>query len=98
MSAHERGTQDISHHKETYKLIMDVTIWSAGLIGVSILFFTMVFGAGIAWFPSLVVSLVAIILVGMLLKRGAAWHGTMVALAVFTWIVAMAISFLSGLG
>ncbi len=98
MSTYERGTQDISHHKDTYKLMMDITIWSGGLLGANILFFTLLFGAKIAWFPSLVISLVVAILAGMFLKRGAAWHGVMISMAVFAAIASMAVSFLAGLG
>jgi uncharacterized membrane protein YdcZ (DUF606 family) len=98
MSSYERGAQDLSQHNETYGRIMDVTIWSAGLIGVSVLFFSMVFAAKMAWMPALVISFVAAILAGMVLKRGGAWHATMTGLAILTLILGFVISAIAGMG
>jgi uncharacterized membrane protein len=98
MSSYERGSQDISHHQDTYKLVMDITVWSGGLLGAPILFFSMIFGGGIGWFPALVSTLIAAIIAGMVLKRGGAWHATMIGLAIFTGIISLAISFIAGLG
>lgn len=98
MSTHERGTQDISHHQDTYKLIMDVTVWASALIVVSVLFFTLIFAANFSWLTALIISFLVSVATGMFLKRGGAWYGVMVGLAVFTLITSMAISFIAGLG
>ncbi|MCF6292902.1 MAG: aa3-type cytochrome c oxidase subunit IV [Robiginitomaculum sp.] len=98
MSSYQRGSQDISHHQDTYKLVMDITVWSCGLLGAPILFFSLIFGGSIGWFPALVSTLIVAIVVGMVLKRGGAWHATMIGLAIFTWITSMGITFIAGLG
>ncbi len=98
MSNHERGTQNISQHNETYGRIMDVTVWSSGLIGVCVLFFSMIFAAKIAWLPALVISLITAIVAGMVLKRGGAWHATMIGLGVVALIFGFAISTIAKMG
>ena len=98
MSSYQRGSQDISHHQDTYKLVMDITVWSCGLLGAPILFFSLIFGGNIGWFPALVSTLIVAIVAGMVLKRGGAWHATMIGLAIFTGIISLAISLIAGLG
>ncbi|PHR56962.1 MAG: hypothetical protein COA47_12445 [Robiginitomaculum sp.] len=98
MSNYQHGAQNISQHRETYGRILDITVWSGGLIGVSILFFSMVFAAKIAWFPALIISFVTAILTGMVLKIGSAWYATIVGLAILTLIMGMGISAIAGLG
>ncbi len=98
MSKYQHGAQNISQHRETYGRILDITIWSGGLIGVGILFFSLVFAAKMAWLPALVISFVTAILSGMLLKIGGAWHATIVGLAILTLIMGMGISAIAGLG
>jgi len=98
MSSYQRGSQDISHHQDTYKMVMDITVWSCGLLGAPILFFTLIFGADFSWLTSLIVTLIVAIIAGMVLKRGGAWHATMIGLAIFTGIFSLAISFIAGLG
>jgi len=98
MSTYERGAQDLAQHRETYQRVLNITVWSSGLIGVSVLFFSMLFGGHVPWLSALIISLVAVLLAGALLKRGGAWYATMIGLGFVTLIMGWAIGFIASLG
>ncbi|VAV96463.1 hypothetical protein MNBD_ALPHA06-618 [hydrothermal vent metagenome] len=98
MSSYEHGKQNIAQHQETYGRVMKITYWSAGLMGVSILFFSMVFAAHMAWIPALVISFITGIIAGLILKMGGAWNATMIGLGILTLVMGFIISAIAGMG
>lgn len=98
MSTYEHGSQNISDHEETFRGVMDLFVWSAGFIAMIVLFSTMVFAAKISWLTALAVTFVVGILMGIFLKKGSPWIGTVTGLAVFALLLGWAITALQGMG
>lgn len=98
MSTYERGSQNISDHKETFHGIMELFVWSGGFIAMVVLFSTMVFAAKISWFTALIVTMVFGILAGIVLKKGSPWIGTVIGLGIFTFLLGWGITALQNMG
>ncbi|PWE18646.1 aa3-type cytochrome c oxidase subunit IV [Marinicauda salina] len=77
---HTRGDMDITMQKRTFEGVMGAGVLATLITGVTILFLTLVFATDVAWFPSLVVTLIAGGAAGAALKRGAAYWASLVAL------------------
>lgn len=98
MSTYERGSQNISNHRETYHDIMEMFVWGGGFIAMIVLFSTMVFAAKMSWLLSLAVTMVLGIIAGIILKKGSPWIGTVIGLGIFTLILGWGISMLQNMG
>ncbi|MBL4596292.1 MAG: aa3-type cytochrome c oxidase subunit IV [Robiginitomaculum sp.] len=96
MGNYVHGEQDISAQRQTYSHIINITTWSAALLCILVLFFSLVFAAKMAWFPALIISFVTSVVIGMILKLSGAWYGVMIGLSVCTLIVGFAVSLVSG--
>jgi hypothetical protein len=81
-----RGQMDISHHKTTYDAVMKVSIFISVLLGLIVLYLTLVFAADMNWITALIVSLIAGGLTGIALKQGARYWASLGLLAVITLI------------
>jgi hypothetical protein len=81
-----RGQMDISHHKATYDAVMKVSVFVSVLLGLIVLYLTLVFGAGMNWITALIASLIAGGLTGFALKQGARYWASLGVLAVITLI------------
>ena len=77
---HTRGDMDIAMQKRTFEGVMGAGVLATLITGVTILFLTLVFATDIAWFPSLVVTVIAGGAAGAALKRGAAYRTSLAAL------------------
>lgn len=77
-----RGQMDISHHKATYGAVMKVSMFISVLLGLIVLYLTLVFGAGTNWISALIVSLIAGGLAGIVLKQGPRYWASLGFLAV----------------
>lgn len=95
MSTYERGTQDISDQQKTFTGIMQLTLWSSVLIGLSTLYLTMVFASGLNWFTSLLIVFGLSILIGLGLKKGSSWYVTMAVLTGIITIIGLATSMIA---
>jgi hypothetical protein len=51
-----RGQMDISEHKKTFDSVMSVSVYSSLVLGLVVLYLTLVFAAGAGWFMSLVIT------------------------------------------
>lgn len=51
-----RGQMDISEHKKTFESVMSVSVYVSLLLGLSVLYLTLVFASGMDWFTALVLS------------------------------------------
>lgn len=77
-----RGQMDISHHKATYDAVMKVSVFISILLGLIVLYLTLVFGAGMDWIAALIASLIAGGVTGVVLKQGARYWASLGVLAV----------------
>lgn len=80
-----RGEMDISHHKATFDGVMSVSVFASILTGLVVLYLTLVFGGGIGWINSLIVSAIVAGVSGVVLKQGALYWvfvGVLAAIAV----------------
>ncbi len=66
-----RGQMDISEHKATFSGVMQVSVFSTLIIGLAVLYLTLVFGGGIGWINSLIVSAIVAVAGGVVMKQGA---------------------------
>lgn len=87
-----RGEMDISQHKATFDGVMGVSVFTALVIGVSVLYLTLVFGAELGWFNALIASAIAGGAGGYFMKQGLVYWIAMGVLAVVTVISGIAIS------
>jgi hypothetical protein len=81
-----RGQMDISHHKSTYDAVMKVSVFISVLLGLIVLYLTLVFGAGMGWITALIASLIAGGVTGFLLKQGARYWASLGVLTVITLV------------
>jgi hypothetical protein len=81
-----RGQMDISHHKATYDAVMKVSVFISVLLGLIVLYLTLVFGADMNWINALIASLIAGGLTGFVLKQGARYWASLGLLAVIALI------------
>ncbi|MHA6288758.1 aa3-type cytochrome c oxidase subunit IV [Maricaulis sp. CAU 1757] len=83
---HVRGEMDVSHHKSTYDGFMAVSLWSSLIIGLSVLYMTLVFAVGTDWLGSLIGVTIAGVVAGLVLKMKAAWYATVAGMFILTLI------------
>jgi len=81
-----RGEMDISHHKATFGGVMSVSVFCSILIGLVVLYLSLVFGAGMNWITGLIVSLIVAGAAGVVLKQGALYWVFVGALTVIAVI------------
>lgn len=79
---YNRGQMDISHHKMTYDAVMAVSVFVSALLGLIVLYLTLVFGAGMSWITALIVALITGGLTGVVLKQGPRYWASLGVLAV----------------
>lgn len=82
-----RGEMDISEHKATFDGVMQVSVFSTLIIGLAVLYLTLVFGGGIGWINSLIVSVIVAVAGGVAMKQGALYGvsvGVMAVIAVIS--------------
>ena len=81
-----RGQMDISHHKATYDAVMKVSVFISVLLGLIVLYLTLVFGANMNWITALIASLISGGATGAVLKQGARYWASLGLLAVIALI------------
>lgn len=89
-----RGEMDISEHQATFGAVMRVSVFSTLIIGLAVLYLTLVFGGGVGWINALIVSAIVGVLGGVGLKQGALYWVAMGALAVIAVISGALVSVL----
>ena len=87
-----RGEMDTSEHSRTFSGFIDMSIFSSLVLGVTILFLSLVFAASMGWIGALILCAIAGGLGGFALKRGAAYYATMVFLGAVTVLTALIIN------
>lgn len=80
---HVRGEMDISHQKSTFDGFIAVSVWSSLIIGLSVLYLTLVFAVGWDWLASLIGVTVVGIVGGLVLSMKMSWYVTVAGLFIF---------------
>ena len=90
------GTMPIDGHKKTFDgFIASSKFFSAALI-VILLMPTLVFCTPLGWGSSLIITFVIGVIVGLLMKLGGAWYGTLVGLSILMGLISILASMLAG--
>jgi len=83
---HTRGEMDISRHKATFEGVMNVSVFSSLITGLTVLYLTLVFGAETGWFNALIASAIVGGVAGYMLKQRALYWISLAAMAAITVI------------
>ena len=78
-----RGEMDIADHKSTFNGFISVSVWSSLIIGLTILYLTLVFAVGLDWMASLIGCAVIGVILGLVMKMKTAWYVTVGGMFVF---------------
>jgi len=89
-----RGQMDISQHKKTYDAVMSVSVYSSLVIGLVVLYLTLVFAAGSGWFLALVITGAIGGAAGYMMKQGVLYWTSLAVLAGITLISGALVSVL----
>lgn len=87
-----RGQMDISEHKKTFDSVMSVSVYSGLLIGLVVLYLTLVFANGGDWFISLVITGVIGGIGGFFTKQGVLYWTSLAVLGAIALIAGFLIS------
>lgn len=96
-SDHTIGTMPVESQKHTFGGFMNVTVYGGCLIAVILMYPILVFCTALTWVPSLVLTAVFGIILGVALKLKGGWFASVIGLCVFLAIFSVAISALVGL-
>lgn len=88
---YHRGDMDIAEQENTFENFIEIGVYSAAVVGIVILFLTLVFATGLSWLTSLIITAVVGGVLGVVLQRGTAYWLTVAILGVFTVIAGFAI-------
>ncbi|MFP4519299.1 MAG: aa3-type cytochrome c oxidase subunit IV [Oceanicaulis sp.] len=91
-----RGQMDISEHKKTFDAVMNVSVYSSLVIGVVVIYLTLVFAAGGDWFMSLVISAAVGGVAGFFTKQGVLYWTSLGVLCVIAVIAGLIVSAFGG--
>ncbi|TGY90363.1 aa3-type cytochrome c oxidase subunit IV [Marinicauda algicola] len=83
---YSRGEMDISEQKHTFESFISISVFSAAVIGLVVLFLSMTFGTGLGWLTSFIITAIVGGVIGVLLKQGTAYWLTVAILGVITVI------------
>lgn len=88
---YHRGEMNIAEQKHTFESFIQISIYGFTVIGLMILFLSMLFGTDFGWITSFILTAIAGGALGVLLKRGTAYWLTVALLGVITVIAAFVI-------
>jgi len=91
-----RGEMDISQHKATFEGVMNISVFSSLITGLTVLYLTLVFGAETGWFNALIISAIVGGACGFFLKQGAGYWVTLGVMAAITVISGLLVGALAG--
>ena len=91
-SDYTRGDMEIKAQRGTFDGFMVGTIYGGAALVVILLFPILMFAVHLGWLPSLIVSVVVGIIIGMALKLKGAWYASLIGLGLVTGIVSFIFS------
>ncbi len=87
-SDYKKGEMEVDAQRGTFDGFMGLTVYGGGMIALALLFpILTVGGVGLPWFPALIITVVAGIIMGLALKLKGAWYATIIFIAIITAIV-----------
>jgi len=76
------GEMDVDAHKGTFDGFMKWTVYGGAFIALTVILPTLVFAAGVSWFPALIATTVLGFIFGFVLKLKGSWYATLIGLAI----------------
>lgn len=95
-SDYTHGTMPMEGHNKTFSGFIKISAFSTAFIAVSLIMPILVFTAGVAWLPALIVTFIIGLILGPIFKLGGGWYGTLIGLAVIGALISIIISALAG--
>lgn len=86
------GTMPVESQTSTFGGFMNLTVYGGSLIAVILLYPILVFCTSLAWLPSLVITGVFGIILGVALKLKGGWFAAVIGLCVFLAIISVIIA------
>jgi hypothetical protein len=87
-SEYHHGDMDIGEQRRTFHGFVRMTVWSCGLLAVTLVFLTLHFTfVGLGWFPSLAVAFALGVVIGLGLGMKGTWYAVLVGLTVLMALV-----------
>lgn len=77
---HHHGDMEIAQQESTFSAFMRITVWSSGLLAMTLVFLTLTFTTPVHWFPALVVAGLLGLVIGFVLGMKAAWYAAVTGL------------------
>jgi len=96
-SDYEHGTMPVEAQSGTFGGFMNLTVYGGSMIAFMLLYPILVFCTPLVWVPSLGVSLVFGIILGLVFKLKGGWYGAIIGLSVFLAIFSVFLIFLRSL-
>jgi len=91
-SDYVKGTMGVMGHKKTFGGFMDVTVYGGAAIALIVIYPTLVFGTPLGWLPSLIITLILGLILGVAFKLKGGWYAGMIAGAVPVGITSLILS------
>lgn len=82
-SDYEIGSMPVEAQSSTFSWFMNYTVYGGCLIAFILLYPILVFCTPLSWFPSLVMSAVIGIVLGLVFKLKGGWYAAIIGLSVF---------------
>lgn len=88
---YHRGEMNIAEQKHTYDSFIHGSVYGFTVIGLMVLFLSMLFGTDLGWLTCFIITAITGGALGVLLKRGTAYWLTVAVLGVITILAAFVI-------
>jgi len=88
-SDYKTGSMPIEAQSKTFGGFMNLTVYGGSLVAFILLYPTLVFCTPLAWLPSLIITLVFGIVLGVALKLKGSWFAGIIGLSVLLAIVTL---------
>ena len=93
---YHRGDMNIAEQKHTFDSFISVSVFSAAVLGLVIMYLSLVFGTDLGWLTAFLITAIVGGVFGVLLKQGTAYWLTVAILGVITIIAGFLIVALFG--
>ena len=96
-SDYQQGSMPVEAQSKTFGGFMNLTVYGGCFIGFILLYPTLVFCTPLTWLPSLVISVVFGIVLGLIFKLKGAWYGAIIGTSVVLALASIALKALTAL-
>ncbi len=91
-SDYETGSMPIEAQSKTFGGFMNMTVYGGSLVAFILLYPILVFCTPLAWLPSLIITLVFGIILGVALKLKGGWYASIIGLSIFLALVTLGLT------